>query len=201
MSEHVLAVPTVVLRELGLFHGFSDRVEHYLPGLLDPGRLRFLPRDEAEHDPEHKQLIPYLVLRHDGAVFQYQRLAGGEKRLSARRSIGIGGHVSSDDALGDLAGAYRCGLLRELAEEVELKGGYRERCIGLINDDRTPVGQVHLGIVHVLDLETREVRCREESLAGGGFASPAQLRPHLEAFETWSQFLIEGWFAHGERGV
>jgi predicted NUDIX family phosphoesterase len=185
----VLAVPTAVLREAGLFHGFTDRVEYYLPRLLEPARLCFLPRDEAEHDPEYKQLIPYLVLRHDGLVFHYQRVAGGEKRLATRWSVGIGGHVSSDD--GDLAGAYQRGLLRELAEEVELHGGYRERCVGLINDDRTPVGQVHLGIVHVLDLERGQVGLREKALAGGAFESPARLRLQIEAFETWSQFLLE----------
>jgi predicted NUDIX family phosphoesterase len=185
-------VPTAALDEAGLFHGFTDRVAQYLPGLLDPARLRFLPRDEAEHDPSFKQLIPYLVLRHAGAVYHYRRVAGGEKRLSSKRSIGIGGHVSSDD--GDIGGAYRRGLHRELAEEVELQGGYRERCVGLINDDRTPVGQVHLGIVHVLDLELPKVRCREDSLAGAGFAQPAELRREIEAFETWSQFLLE-WLA------
>jgi predicted NUDIX family phosphoesterase len=186
----VLVVPAARLREAGTFHGFSDRVEHYLPRLLDVAHLRFLPRDEAEHDPSYKQIIPYLVLRHGGLVFHYRRRGGGEKRLATRRSIGIGGHVCSDD--GDLAGAYRRGLRRELAEEVELQGGHVERCIGLINDDRTPVGQVHLGIVHLLDLETAEVRCREESLVEFGFAGVAELRRDSEAFETWSQFLLEG---------
>ena len=129
-------------------------------------------------------------------MFHYRRVAGGEKRLSSRRSIGIGGHVSSDD--GDLAGAYRRGLERELAEEVELQGGHAERCIGLINDDRTPVGQVHLGIVHLLDLDTPEVRCREAALAGVGFAPPGELRRDIEAFETWSQFLLDGdWLEAG----
>jgi hypothetical protein len=34
-SERVLVVPTARLHEAGLFHGFSPRVEHYLPLLLD----------------------------------------------------------------------------------------------------------------------------------------------------------------------
>jgi predicted NUDIX family phosphoesterase len=191
VTEQVLVVPTEVLRAAGLFHGFTDRVERYLPHLLDPAHLRFLPRDLAEHDPSYKQLIPYLVLRHQGAVFHYRRgKGGGEKRLAARRSIGIGGHVNHDD--GDLAGAYQRGLHRELAEEVALAGGYAERCVGLINDDRTPVGQVHLGIVHLLDLETAQVRCREEALIDGAFSDPAVLRQDALAFETWSQFLLQG---------
>jgi predicted NUDIX family phosphoesterase len=185
----VLAVPASALFEAGLFQGFTDKVDHYTPFVLDPARLCFLPRDEAEHDPAYKQLIPYLVLRHDGRVFHYRRKGGGEKRLVARRSIGIGGHVT--DADGPAAEAYRAGLLRELREEVELAGAYRESCVGLINDDRTPVGQVHLGIVHVLDLQSDQVSCREEALAEAGFAAVGELRGDVESFETWSRFLLE----------
>jgi predicted NUDIX family phosphoesterase len=184
-------VPAAALREAGLFHGFSDRVGHYLPRLLDESKLRYLPRDEAEMDPSFKQLIPYVVLRHQGKVLHYTRAGGGEKRLHAKRSIGIGGHISSQDA-GVAAEAYRAGMQRELAEEVALEGGYEERCIGLINDDRTPVGQVHLGIVHVLELRSPAVQSRETALHVGGFATVTDLRPQREAFETWSQFLLEG---------
>jgi predicted NUDIX family phosphoesterase len=191
MSEHVLVVPAAALHEAGLFHGFSDRVAHYLPRLLDEALLRYLPRDEAEVDPSFKQLIPYVVLRHGGQVLHYTRAGGGEKRLHAKRSIGIGGHISSAD--GSVAAqAYRAGMLRELAEEVALQGGYQERCIGLINDDRTPVGQVHLGIVHLLELQSLRVESREPALLVGGFARVADLRKQREAFETWSQFLLDG---------
>jgi predicted NUDIX family phosphoesterase len=190
VSERVLAVPAAALREAGLFHGFTDKVDHYTPFVFDPTRLCFLPRDEAEQDPTYKQLIPYLVLRHAGRVFHYRRKGGGEKRLAARRSIGIGGHVTDED--GPATEAYRAGLLRELREEVELACGYNERCVGLINDDRTPVGQVHLGIVHVLDLHSDQVRCKEEALAEAGFAAVGDLRGDVESFETWSRFLLEG---------
>jgi predicted NUDIX family phosphoesterase len=192
MSEEVLVVPTAALREAGLIQGLSDRVDHYLPRLLRPELLRYLPREVAENDPEHKQLIPYIVLRHGGQVFHYLRGAGGgERRLHARRSIGIGGHIASTD--GAIAeGAYRIGMLRELAEEVEITGPYNESCIGLINDDSTPVGQVHLGIVHVLDLAEPRVASREAALAEGGFAPLADLRARREQFETWSRFLLDG---------
>src|SRR5262249_36192992 len=111
VTEHVLVVPTAVLRQAGLFHGFTSRVEHYLPRLLDPQRLRSLPRDLAEDDPSFKQLIPYVVLRFDGQLFHYRRATGGEKRLWARRSIGIGGHICQNDGGGHEA--YRAGMLRE----------------------------------------------------------------------------------------
>lgn len=191
MTERVLVVPTTVLHEAGLFQGFSDRVEHYLPRLLDPARLLHVPRAAAEDDPSYKQLIPYVVLRHAGKVFHYRRGGGGEKRLHARRSIGIGGHICAEDGA-PAADAYQVGMWRELREEVELASEGCERCIGLINDDRTPVGQVHLGIVHLLELPLPGVRSLESALIAEGFASVAELRPEIQAFETWSQFLLEG---------
>jgi predicted NUDIX family phosphoesterase len=191
MSEQVLVVPAAVLREAGLFHGFTDRVSHYLPRLLEGPHLRFMPRDEAETDESFKQLIPYVVLRHAGQVFHYTRGGGGgEKRLHAMRSIGIGGHISLEDG-GLSPEAYHVGMRRELAEEVELPGEYEERCVGLINDDRMAVGRVHLGVVHVLELRSPEVRSRESALVAGGFAPVAELREQREAFETWSQFLLD----------
>jgi predicted NUDIX family phosphoesterase len=189
--EQVLVVPTAVLHEVGVFQGFCPEVERYLPRLLAPARLRYLPRPEAEHDPAWKQLIPYIVLRCGELVFHYRRgQAGNEARLRARRSLGVGGHISARDAAG-AADAYRAGMLRELEEEVVLEGPFRERCAGLINDDRTPVGQVHLGIVHILDLEAPRARCRDGALTEAGFAPLAELRQARDEFETWSQFLLD----------
>ncbi len=57
-----------------------------------------------EDDPSFKQLIPYVLFRWtdaDGTVhlFEYLRGSGqGERRLHAKRSVGVGGHISSLDA-------------------------------------------------------------------------------------------------------
>ena len=77
-EEKVLVVPTNVLREAGLFHGFSSRVEHYLPHLLDPRHMSYLPRSRAEEDPEYKQIIPYVILKH-GALMQAARHYAGQE--------------------------------------------------------------------------------------------------------------------------
>jgi len=189
-DEQVLVIPTRVFHEAGLFQGLSPRAEHYLPWLLEPRHLSFMPRSAAEHDPGYKQLIPYVVLRWGDQLFHYQRGQGsGEKRLRALRSVGVGGHINpADHGLGD---PYRQALLRELAEEVYLETTYQERCLGLINDDSTPVGQVHLGIVHVFALAEPRVRRREQVLTRAGFAPVADLWRQKEEFETWSQFVLD----------
>jgi predicted NUDIX family phosphoesterase len=190
-DERVLVVPTALFHEIGVFHGFTPQVEKYLPRLLDPKNLSYRPRAQVETDSSYKQIIPYVVLRHSDRAFHYTRgKKATESRLQALRSIGVGGHISADDTtLFD--SPYREAMFREVNEEVRLETSYTERCIGLINDDSTPVGQVHLGIVHVFDLREPKVERREQALTRAGFAPLAELRGLRQEFETWSQFLLD----------
>jgi predicted NUDIX family phosphoesterase len=190
-AERVLVVPTALFHEIGVFQGFTRESERYLPRLLAADHLSFRPRSQAESDPSFKQLIPYVVLRCGSLLFHYTRGQGGtEARLRALRSIGIGGHISAEDA--DVSNdAYREGMLREIAEEVYLETTYREHCAGLINDDSNAVGQVHLGIVHVFDLAEPNVSRREDVLTRCGFAPLAELTAQRDEFETWSQLVFD----------
>ena len=105
---------------------------------------RFLPRADVEPDRSWKQVIPYLVLRDGSRYFLMRRTrAGGDARLHDLWSIGVGGHLNPGD--GDLAG----GLRREWREEIEADFEPEFRLIGLLNDDTTDVGSVHLGAVYV----------------------------------------------------
>ncbi|WP_397570165.1 phosphoesterase [Schlesneria sp. T3-172] len=192
--EHVLVVPTLLFHELGYFQGFESRIDRYINTLLDPAHTSFRPRNEVEEDPSYKQLIPYCIFRYEGKVFFYKRgKLGGEGRLHSKRSIGIGGHISSTDSLsGDRR--YLDAMHREIEEEVFLESGFTDRCVGLINDDETPVGRVHLGIVHIFDLDMAKVRPREESILETGFADPAELLQVHDEFETWSQICLKHLF-------
>src|SRR5262245_46904983 len=188
MSEQVLVIPAGALDRLGPFTGLR-RGGELLSRLLDSPGLEFRPRADVETDPSVKQLIPYVVFRWRDRLFHYTRGAtGSEARLRALRSIGVGGHINPVDAAA--ADPYRAGLERELAEEVSLDSPYRESILGLIYDPSTPVGQVHLGVAHVLDVDRPAVRPREPALAHAGFAPFADLHAERAAFESWSQFVL-----------
>jgi len=200
-EEKVLVVPTALFRSLGYFQGFTADVSRYVPALFAPEQTSFRPRAEVETDPGFKQLIPYMFFSHTDAngemsIFHYVRGRGmGESRLHSKRSIGVGGHISSDDLGGEQShDLYRTGMLRELHEEVDLRSPYAEQCVGLINDDETEVGKVHLGIVHHFRLERPDLISRETDLIESGFVPIRELLADLAGFETWSAICLTALF-------
>jgi len=205
-EERVLVVPTSEFHALGHFQGFSADVEKYLPAILGSDQLSYRPRSEMEQDASFKQLIPYVLFRYvDSAgtarLFQYKRGGGqGEARLHAKRSVGIGGHISTVDIKAGGAGAgtaqdvYREGMQRELDEEVMIEAAYTEKCVGLINDDETSVGKVHLGVVHLFEVDSLNVHPREEDILDAGFLPIEELLTQLDQFETWSQIVVKALF-------
>jgi predicted NUDIX family phosphoesterase len=190
-AEEVLVVPAERLVAACDFHGFRPFSEDVRQLLLDPAHLSYRTRAEAETDPSFKQLIPYVVLRCAGELFHYTRgSTGTETRLRALRSIGLGGHITHEDGA-PTADPYRAGMLRELNEEVEIQGPWTEQPFGFIYDGRTPVGEVHVGIVHLIDLEEPLAWPREAAIDEAGFAPLRDLLRKRDEFESWSQLVLE----------
>ncbi|MGH9488561.1 MAG: hypothetical protein ACRD04_13350 [Terriglobales bacterium] len=198
-EELVLAVPTAGLFAAGAFQGLQPGGAAWLDYIFQPRHSRFLTRAAAEQDPDWKQVIPYVILLCGDSVFCYRRgQQSSEARLRALHSIGLGGHIrAGDDSLFAAPGwfAYQAGLQRELHEEVDLESlPVHLLPMGLINDDATPVGRVHIGLVHLVELTQPAVRAREKKIAAGHFAPLAQLRgPQAPELESWSSFCLAGW--------
>lgn len=191
--ERILAIPTAEFERLGRFQGFRPNAERYLRELLRPEHARFLDRASAEEDVDFKQIIPYVVFQCGDRVFCYRRGQGqGEARLLGKRSIGVGGHVDEADADGSATlTAYEKALRRELEEEVVISAPGTLEPFGLINDDETPVGRVHLGIVHRYRLDSEAVSPRESGLSEAGFVPLTSLQATIEDLETWSRICVE----------
>jgi predicted NUDIX family phosphoesterase len=165
-----------------------------LPIILARENNFFAARSAAENDPSLKQIIPYALISGEGKILRYKRgKSSGEKRLVAKASIGIGGHMNDqDEGLFALdRAAYLAGVQREIDEEIQIPNPRSHRIVGLINDDSTEVGRVHLGVVHVLQLPAAEAAKRESAITEVGFFTPAELRAERESLEGWSQICLD----------
>jgi predicted NUDIX family phosphoesterase len=171
------------LVEYGLVQERTDEILDVITGTHF-----FIDRPLAETSPQFKQIIPYVVIRHDDSYFLLQRTQKQtEARLHHKLSLGIGGHINPDTP--DLLD----GLQKELEEEVEVAGDYDLTFVGILNDDTTEVGRVHLGAVYMLDAHAPTVTVRETEKMSGRWVPRDELAQHREAMETWSQIVYDSY--------
>jgi predicted NUDIX family phosphoesterase len=150
----------------------------------------FRPRSEVERQPEWQQLIPHLVVRSGDRLLAMRRLqAGTERRLRGQVTIGVGGHVNVGD--GDLSSAWVAGCQREWAEEVVCDRDLEGVAVGLLKDDAGAVGQVHLGVLILVDAKDAVIRVRERHKLEGRMTPIAELSVNYLEMETWSQFAYD----------
>ena len=122
--------------------------------------FEFIHRREAEKNTDLKQVIPYIVLQTNAldytAIYNRQ---GSEKRLHDLWSLGIGGHINPIDQKENQSSfkdILISGMERELTEElIERPMDPIEFC-GIINEEITDVGSVHLGAVFRILTQTPE---------------------------------------------
>ncbi len=194
-NEQVLVISRVLLDEIGSFEGLQFEVERYLPRFLHPENNFFLSRDLAEDDPSHKQIIPYAIFHHEGRFLHYVRgKKSGEQRLASKGSIGIGGHINTDDHSPEPLGeeTYMRGVEREVNEELVIQGDYDQRIVALLNHEDNPVSQVHLGVVHLFDVTSPDVSSNESEISEMAFLNRDELLEKYDALETWSQSCVDG---------
>jgi predicted NUDIX family phosphoesterase len=196
-QEEVLVVERSVFEDVGTFQGLQFDVDKYIKKLFVSGIPRFMPRSQVEKDPSFKQLIPYVIMSHNGKYLTYVRgLRAGETRLVAKRSIGIGGHINPTDDMPlfniDFYETYLTAVRREVAEEVSVKTDYTDYIVALLNDESNEVGSVHLGIVHFWTLAEPKVSRKEQMITQMTFMTPTELQQVKDTMETWSQLCLSG---------
>lgn len=197
-GEQVFVVPTEHLfGRAGIFqsapHGFLAPTEsewaQFHKAVWEHGF--FVDREPAELDPSLKQIIPYAVVVRDDRIFRFSRQGGGEARLLGKSSVGVGGHLNPCDGVREV---LRVGLDRELDEELVIPAERTVEFVGLINDDSTPVGSVHLGLVARVEVDG-DVSVRETETMSGAFVDGRDLINRLSEiraeFETWSSLLLD----------
>jgi len=196
-EEQVLVVERKVVEQVGMFQGVTLDTGRYLEKLFVRGVLEFMPRSQAETNPDYKQLIPYVIMACNGKYLSYVRgKRAGEKRLVGNRSIGIGGHINPVDDEAPLFDAdfrqmYLTAVAREVAEEVTVEAEHTDTIVALLNDDSNEVGSVHLGVVHYWSLDSEKVSRKEQMITQMAFMSPGELQEVRDSLETWSSLCLD----------
>ena len=149
----------------------------------------FSVRGMLEINEEYKQLIPYVVLNYKDKYATVKRLSKQtEKRLHNKYSLGIGGHIEIYDFLDSEDGDFiDYALRRELTEETTIDETQLEHrsFIGLINDDSTPVGRVHIGLLYVIQVDSDEIYTAEDSMSEIEWLTKEELQE--KDLEVWSK--------------
>lgn len=208
----------------GLLSAYSGQKVFYMQFLWDQIQrsLVKLRRSEVEQNLRYKQLVAYNIIKSKDSYLTYKRTEkGGESRLWEKYSLGVGGHINIDDrAQTTLFGPSKNGNMsffsqavwREIEEEIVVDSPYslsKPELKRFINDDSDNVGQVHFGLVWVLEvrqpngvkppseLKDKKVIRGKKGLTELEFCDIKTLEAKRFYFETWSQLIIDS-IAKGE---
>ncbi len=179
----------------------AGMVAEYLKKTVYSGLACYVDREQAENDPEWKQIIPYTVFQRSPSeeVFMYERTKnGGESRLHSKKSIGVGGHINPCDGenMKYPGLAYWEAFYREIREEVNFicHGSPKTAApiIGLIYDDSNDVGKVHFGVVHLFKVPAgTHFTSKDPAIANGEWVLSSDMEFHETQLENWSALVAE----------
>ena len=198
MSE-ILVVKSDIVANLNVNQGFSKTTVDRLHELLQHGL--FKPRDLMEKDYRFKQIIPYVLIFNEAKILLYKRSEmSDEERLYNKYSIGIGGHIEKNDRDLVFENSYEknisnfySAMIREVKEEVGINSQKSDfKIIGFINDDSNDVGKVHLGVVAVLSINSKDILFtgEREIVINRELVDVSKIEQNEEYLESWSAIIF-----------
>lgn len=189
-DEQILAVKSDILFERGKWQGLkTDDLDYYID--LIKSNAEFKRRGDMENDPSYQQIIPYILFNYQDKYFLYNYLAkAGEQRLRKDPILGVGGHINEEDVKGE-KDVLETGREREWNEEVAFEGGLNKKLVGILNDERRPVEQVHLGMVYVFTGDSPDLKIRESDKMAGELVSIDKMGEKLKGTEGWAPLIYE----------
>lgn len=166
-----------------------------------------IPRDEAEKDERHMQIVPCAVLTHRGKVFTFQRKEQDPNyHLYGKTTIWRGTHVTRHPP-SVAEEQLKKTVLSRIADDLFLSRQFESQLVGLTWDLRTPHSRKHLGLVFLVDIDSDDVALaihEKEFRKGrghglrGAFGEPRQIlaSDHELSLEPWSKeilrYLLDG---------
>ncbi len=186
-DEKILVIPKNILFKDKEINGIEKIDFEYYQKLIRDNK-QFLWRSQMETDQNYKQIIPYLIFNFENKYFMMQRKSSAsEARLQNKYSLGIGGHIRSEDITEfDIFSWAK----REFAEEIEYNGNFEIEPIGILNDDSNDVGKVHTGFVFLLKGDSNKIKIRSE-LKSGNLLSLKECSKLYKNMENWSKLVFD----------
>lgn len=191
-TETILCIESKLLRKVIKSKGFIPVSKLEPEQFLNQNNVWFAPRAFLEHCTKFRQIIPYIILRHEDSVVIYKRTSrGNEKRLHKCLSIGFGGHVDLQDSVFkksgvDVIATLRKASYREVNEEIIYDKIKSKHFIGYLYENITEVDKAHFGIVEVWKLSKPYVAGIDKSLEECRFIKIEELWRHRNKMERWS---------------
>ncbi len=187
MNENILVIKRNILFPTQPFQGLQPLAPTDLD--LIQQNKEFHPRPVMEEDVTYKQIIPYLIFTHADRYFLMQRTATtSEQRLKNKYSLGIGGHMRQED-MNERSTIFEWAH-REFEEEIDYQGNLSITTLGMLNDDSNPVGQVHVGLVLLLQGDSDAIKVRSE-LKSGQLLTAQECLAFYDRMESWSQIIFD----------
>ncbi len=179
-DEQILVIKSEIIFEDGAWQGLkTDNLDYYIDVIKK--NCEFKRRGDVENDPFFQQIIPYIVFNFKDKYFIYRYLKNaGEKRLVNHCRLGIGGHINpiDENASKDI---LETGMMREWNEEVDFKGNLlQKKLVGILNDDSTPVEQVHLGLVYNFSGDSPNIFVKETDKIKGELVNIGELENYIK---------------------
>jgi len=185
-DERILVVRREHLFPTNAWHGMQIGDFTHFQTIIDIHK-EFHWRSAMEQDPTFKQIIPYLIFQHQDRYFLMQRRADASAQaLQNKFSLGIGGHIRQEDMIHNSIFDW---AQREFHEEVNYRGSVTIQPLGVINDDSSPIGQVHIGFALLLIGDSPDISIKDEHKSGSLVTLDACIS-FYDRMETWSQFVI-----------
>jgi predicted NUDIX family phosphoesterase len=203
LNPEVLVVPRSQIEALPLEGGgaFGEKaIEVALACVSSHGR--FMPRADAELQPDFVQIIPCGLLTYQDEVFLFQRKDSDPKyRLYGKATIWQGCHVSKREGVG-IPELLKTTLSERVARSLFLSRVFPIEALGYCWDREDPKSDRHLGVVYqiridnphtAVDLRKKEFRRQRGHGLVGRFIDWRELRALQDqvSLESWSRTIID----------
>jgi predicted NUDIX family phosphoesterase len=187
-NEEILVISCKSLfSQINSWQGINEKNFNEITKIIHD-QLSCMPRAHAETNFAYKQIIPYVLFTIDQKLFVMQRKSSAsEQRLASKFSLGIGGHIRQDDIKNNDIFTW---ALREFHEEVNYQEALSYTAIGILNDDSSDVGKVHLGIIWLIHGSSDQISIKNEHKSGT-LLTMQECSQLYENMENWSKICFD----------